>query len=259
MTLNSFWKQHVVSESKWWIRANLDAVWALAAKLSMTLSIWPAIPSYLNTPTLTAFLHSLRWHFGKLKHISTFRPMNLNELKCFVCLFIFLAQEWRNSESPRQCGTGGNGLAWRGLREGCILISWVLGIQRLWLPSQNLTQLSHWEPDSSVIRNYGTLASYLGSVASSVLARLPPAKRKNKSFSRSMLSRGTGNCWTFGFIRFNESIRKQRPNNSVNDPKFGVGFFLVGEDFGDNVRPFIPRLRLFIYLFFLKWRLVGAH
>ena len=37
----------------------------------------------------------------------------------------------------------------------------------------------------------------------------------------------------------------------------GGGFFLACEDFWENVRQFIPRLRFFF--FFLKWRLACAH
>ena len=36
------------------------------------------------------------------------------------------------------------------------------------------------------------------------------------------------------------------------------GFFLACEDFWENLRPFIPRLRFFFF-FFLKWRLIRAH
>ena len=36
------------------------------------------------------------------------------------------------------------------------------------------------------------------------------------------------------------------------------GFFLACEDFGENVRQFIPRLRFFSF-FLLKWRLARAH
>ena len=36
------------------------------------------------------------------------------------------------------------------------------------------------------------------------------------------------------------------------------GFFLARDDFWENVRPFIPRLRFFSS-FFLKWRLARAH
>ena len=47
--------------------------------------------------------------------------------------------------------------------------------------------------------------------------------------------------------------------DAIHDHGGGGGFSLASEDFWENVRPLISRLRFFSFLFFSKWRLARAH